>query len=201
MFLTDAEQWATKTFSQADRGDLRRTKRLVKFTASLADHIGQSIVQSLKSPSDIEAAYRFTRNQAIDAQSIAQAGFAATAELSHAYDCLLVLEDTTSLNFTHRTVRDEMGYTSSKKSATGMQAHSVLLFAPNEEQVVGLIEQERWVRNKKEAEKQSCETLLSPVAWKLLWSKQEKTRPPKKAPSVYWAYISLGKLAGWYDSK
>ncbi|MGL4733990.1 MAG: IS4/Tn5 family transposase DNA-binding protein, partial [Enterovibrio sp.] len=71
MFLTDAEQWATKTFSQADLGDLRRTKRLVKLTASLADHIGQSIVQSLKSPSDIEAAYRFTRNQAIDAQSIA----------------------------------------------------------------------------------------------------------------------------------
>ncbi|MGL4734051.1 MAG: IS4/Tn5 family transposase DNA-binding protein, partial [Enterovibrio sp.] len=133
MFLTDAEQWATKTFSQADLGDLRRTKRLVKLTASLADHIGQSIVQSLKSPSDIEAAYRFTRNQAIDTQSIAQAGFAATAELSHAYECLLALEDTTSLNFTHRTVRDEMGYTSSKKSATGMQAHSVLLFAPNEE--------------------------------------------------------------------
>ncbi|MGL4733884.1 MAG: hypothetical protein ACRCWB_02030, partial [Enterovibrio sp.] len=114
---------------------------------------------------------------------------------------LLALEDTTSLNFTHRTVRDEMGYTSSKKSATGMQAHSVLLFAPNEERVVGLIEQERWVRNKKEAEKQSCETLLSPAAWKLLWSKQEKTRSPKKAPSVYWAYINFGKLAGWYDSK
>ncbi|MGL4735439.1 MAG: IS4/Tn5 family transposase DNA-binding protein, partial [Enterovibrio sp.] len=38
VFLTDAEQWATKTFSQADLGDLRRTKRLVKFTASLADH-------------------------------------------------------------------------------------------------------------------------------------------------------------------
>ncbi|MBL4289152.1 IS4 family transposase, partial [Vibrio fluvialis] len=30
---------------------------------------------------------------------------------------------------------------------------------------------------------------------------QEKTRPPKRAPSVYWAYINLGKLAGWYDSK
>ncbi|MGL4734026.1 MAG: IS4/Tn5 family transposase DNA-binding protein [Enterovibrio sp.] len=53
VFLTDAGQWATKTFSQADRGDLRRTKRLVKLTASLADHIEQSIVQSLKSPSDI----------------------------------------------------------------------------------------------------------------------------------------------------
>ena len=426
VFLTDAEKWATETFSRANLGDLRRTKRLVKLTASLANHVGQSIVQSLKSPSDIEAAYRFTRNHAIDSQSIAEAGFAATAELAQSYDCLLALEDTTSLDFTHRTVRGEMGYTTSRKSAKGMHAHSVLLFAPEEKQVVGLIEQERWIRdmslygkkaqrgnrayeekesfkwerasramekrlgsvidkvisvcdreadiieyltykmtnrqrfvvrsmqsrcieestdklysfsdalqpaderkvqvkqrggrkareaicevryapitikmpankrgepvslyyvgcqetnheqalcwhiltsepvlskedakrildyyekrwlieefhkawksggtqveelrmqnkenlekmvvilafiavrvhqlrylglNKKEAEKQSCETLLSPVAWKLLWSKQEKTRPPKRAPSVYWAYINLGKLAGWYDSK
>ncbi|CEE92768.1 transposase (fragment) [Xenorhabdus nematophila str. Anatoliense] len=55
--------------------------------------------------------------------------------------------------------------------------------------------------NRKEAEQQSCETLLSPLAWKLLWSKQAKTKPPKTAPSIYWAYISLGKLAGWNDSK
>ncbi|PQQ37499.1 IS4 family transposase, partial [Photorhabdus luminescens] len=51
--------------------------------------------------------------------------------------------------------------------------------------------------NKEEAEKESCETVLSPLAWKLLWSKQEKRRPPKKAPSLHWAFINLGKLAGW----
>jgi hypothetical protein len=55
--------------------------------------------------------------------------------------------------------------------------------------------------NREEAEKQSCETVLSPVAWKLLWAKREKKPLPKRAPSVYWAYINLGKLAGWYDSK
>ncbi|MBE8598225.1 IS4 family transposase, partial [Xenorhabdus sp. BG5] len=55
--------------------------------------------------------------------------------------------------------------------------------------------------NKEEAEKQSCEMILSPLAWNLLWSKQNKSKPPKKAPSLYWAYINLGKLAGWYDSK
>ena len=53
MFSVNAEQWATETFSDAELGDLRRTKRLVKITASLANHIDQSIVQSLES-----AAYR-----------------------------------------------------------------------------------------------------------------------------------------------
>ncbi|WP_048660753.1 IS4/Tn5 family transposase DNA-binding protein, partial [Vibrio crassostreae] len=72
-------------FSDAELGDLRRTKRLVKLTASLANHIGQSIVQSLESAADIEAAYRFSRNDAIDAQAIAEAGFNATAKAARTY--------------------------------------------------------------------------------------------------------------------
>ncbi|OCQ54095.1 Transposase for transposon Tn5 [Photorhabdus australis subsp. thailandensis] len=51
--------------------------------------------------------------------------------------------------------------------------------------------------NKEKAEKQSCEVILSPQAWKLLWLKQEKSRPPKEPPNLYWAYINLGKLADW----
>ncbi|WP_048657867.1 IS4/Tn5 family transposase DNA-binding protein, partial [Vibrio crassostreae] len=72
-------------FSDAELGDLRRTKRLVKLTASLANHIGQSIVQSLESVADIEAAYRFSRNDAIDAQAIAEAGFNATVKAARTY--------------------------------------------------------------------------------------------------------------------
>ena len=147
MFSSDAEQWAKDTFLHTDLGDNRRTLRLVKLASSLANNLGQSLVQSLKSPADIEAAYRFTRNQAIDAQAIAEAGFAATAEHVQAYDCLLALEDTTSLEFKHRTVRDEMGHTTSNKHSRGMHAHSILLFSPQEQHVVGLIEQDRWTRD------------------------------------------------------
>ncbi|MCH2056309.1 MAG: IS4 family transposase, partial [Thalassotalea sp.] len=45
------------------------------------------------------------------------------------------------------------------------------------------------------------EMVLSPLAWKLLWTKRAKSKPPKQVPSLYWAYINLGKLAGWHDSK
>lgn len=72
---------------------------------ALAKHVGQSLVQSLKSPvNNIEAAYCFTRNQNIKAETIAEAGYKATVELAQSYDYLLALEDTTSLEFTHRTV-------------------------------------------------------------------------------------------------
>ena len=426
MFSTSSEQWAEETFLHAKLGDTRRAKRLVVLASNLSNKLGQSLVQSSTSPADIEAAYRFTRNKAINAKAIADSGFLATVKRVNQYDCLLALEDTTSLEFKHQTVRNEMGHTTSNKHSRGMHAHSVLLFAPEQQHVVGLIEQKRWTRdislygqnnrhasrayedkesykweqaseamasrlgsdmnkvisvcdreadiieylaykttkqqrfvvrsmqsrcieqsenklyqyseslksagkrivsvrqkggrkareascqiryakvsvkmpankkgapvslyyvgcqeesndqglswhlltsepvtskeeaeqvlayyekrwlieefhkawksggtqvedlrmqskdnlekmivilafiaarlhqlrylglNKKEAQKQSCETVLSPLAWKLLWTKQEKSKLPKTVPSLYWAYINLGKLAGWHDSK
>ncbi|EOX1764431.1 IS4 family transposase [Vibrio cholerae] len=147
MFSTSSEQWASEIFSQAQLGDLRRTKRLIVLASNLSDKLGQSLVQSSTSAADIEAAYRFTRNKAINAQAIAESGFLATAKRVNQYDCLLALEDTTSLEFKHQTVRDEMGHTSSNKHSRGMHAHSVLLFAPQQQHVVGLIEQKRWTRD------------------------------------------------------
>ena len=75
MFSTSSEQWALEIFSQAKLGDIRRTKRLVVLASNLSNKLGQSLVQSSTSPADIEAAYRFTRNKAINAQAIAESGF------------------------------------------------------------------------------------------------------------------------------
>ncbi|WP_133148738.1 IS4/Tn5 family transposase DNA-binding protein, partial [Photorhabdus laumondii] len=85
MFSTSAEQWANDTFQHAELGDKRRTNRLVKVACSLANHIGQSLVQSLDSPADVEAAYRLTRNSAIAPQAIAEAGFTATVAHAQRY--------------------------------------------------------------------------------------------------------------------
>ena len=148
MFLREPSLWAQSIFQTAELGDVRRTKRLVKLAAQLAAHTGQSIVQSLSSSADIEAAYRFVRNDNISPDAIAEAGFAATVQACKAVDCLLALEDTTSLEFSHQSVADELGHITSHKSSSGLEAHSVLLFAPHAQQVVGLIEQHRWARDR-----------------------------------------------------
>ena len=49
--------------------------------------------------------------------------------------------------------------------------------------------------------KESCETLLSSIEWKILWLKREQKKLPKTPPSIHWAYVNIAKLAGWYDSK
>jgi hypothetical protein len=48
---------------------------------------------------------------------------------------------------------------------------------------------------------QSCEVVLERLQWQVLWASVEKTRPPKEAPSLQWAYRALGKLARWTDTK
>lgn len=54
----------------------------------------------------------------------------------------------------------------------------------------------------KAAPEQSCEVILQPIEWKLLWLKKEKgKKPPKKPPPMYWAYKALAGLGGWQDSK
>ncbi|MDX7992992.1 IS4 family transposase [Xenorhabdus littoralis] len=147
MFSIDTSVWAQATFQQAKLGDARRTKRLILLASQLAANTGKSIVQSHSSSAEIEAAYRFVRNDDIDAQAIAEAGFAATVDACMAHNCLLALEDSTSLEFKHPTAASELGHTTSHKNSSGLQVHSVLLFSPEEQQVIGLIEQHRWTRD------------------------------------------------------
>ncbi|MBJ6973632.1 IS4 family transposase, partial [Vibrio cholerae] len=77
---------------------------------------------------------------------IAEADLLARKRDALTFDPLLALEDTSSLSLSHKGVRDELGQTTSHHSSRGFQAHSVLLYAPLQEQV-GLIEQQLWTRD------------------------------------------------------
>ncbi|GMA83034.1 hypothetical protein GCM10025855_25670 [Shewanella glacialipiscicola] len=141
-FISNLAQWAQHLFQHASLGDARRFKRLIALSAALAAHTGKSVPQISQSAADIEAAYRFIRNDAI-----AEVGFMATQQAALTFDTLLALEYTSSLNFSHKGVRDELGHITSHLSSRGFQAHSVLLYAPLQKQVVGLIEQHLWTRD------------------------------------------------------
>lgn len=140
-------QWATNTFGQADLGDPCRTTRLVKLAATLANEPGKPFVSITQSPADMEGAYRFIRNEHVSADAIAKAGYQITAEHAAKHTLLLALEDTTAITYSHRSVRDELGHVNQGNNGRGILAHSVLLFAPEQQELVGLIEQARWTRD------------------------------------------------------
>ena len=47
----------------------------------------------------------------------------------------------------------------------------------------------------------SCTETLSAAEWKVLWVSIEKGRPPRKAPTIAWAYRAIARLGGWHDTK
>ena len=145
--INEHTHWAEQQFGQSDLGDPRRTARLVKLASTLANEPGKPLVNITQSPADMEGAYRFIRNEHIDVNAIAEAGFQATVEQAQHHHLLLALEDTTTLIYKHSSIRDELGHVGRGKKQRGLLAHSVLLFAPDAKQVVGLIEQSRWSRD------------------------------------------------------
>ncbi|CAG23352.1 hypothetical protein PBPRB1486 [Photobacterium profundum SS9] len=50
MYISTPQNWATSLFGQANLGDQRRTKRLVKVATNLALHTGKSLVKSSQQP-------------------------------------------------------------------------------------------------------------------------------------------------------
>ena len=151
MFTANNGKWAEEQCKNAELGDLRRTKRLIQLTTSLVNNIGASVCKAQNDTAELEAAYRFIRNDNIKADAIADSGFQATAAQVENYNLLLALEDTTTLNVSHDSIRDEMGHITSNLKSRGMLVHSSLLFAPEEQHILGLIDQHRWTLTDKKS--------------------------------------------------
>ncbi|ERM56341.1 hypothetical protein P780_08450, partial [Vibrio mimicus CAIM 1882] len=69
-------KWAKHVFQHANLGDSRRVNRLIN--SRTLQSFGNLHSQSIRC--EIEAAYRFIRNEAIHADAIAEAGFLATKQ-------------------------------------------------------------------------------------------------------------------------
>lgn len=52
-----------------------------------------------------------------------------------------------------------------------------------------------------ETQNDSCEKILTPTEWKLLWVKLAGKPLPAQAPPLKWVCLKLAKLGRWRDSK
>ncbi len=147
MLIKDTEEWASHLFKHAELGDVRRTKRLIKISHQMASNIGSSIVNASGSQASIEGAYRFLRNDKVDADNIATAGLKSLLPALTLSNTILALEDTSTLCYRHNVTK-ELGHTGAYKqsSSKGMLAHTVLMVDAETEHTIGLGAQHRWCR-------------------------------------------------------
>jgi len=139
------ESWAAKELAYVDLGDKRLEARLVRIVESLAAHPTASVPEASGSWAATKATYRFWDSQQVSPEAIRAGHQKAVVERIMQYPIVLLIQDTTDLNFTHHPATKGLGYLD-VPTQRGLKAHSTLA-ATVEGVPLGLVYQEVWARD------------------------------------------------------
>lgn len=123
----DTGQWAEETFGQADLGDQRRTRRLVKLAAALGEHPSGVLTQALPQWAELKAAYRLLAADPLTHAAVLQPH---TAQVRQALDQpghYLVIEDGSELDFSAHPATAGLGRIGDD-GGRGFLLHSALAY-------------------------------------------------------------------------
>lgn len=154
MIQVDAASWSRAVFSNCSLGDYRLVRRLIAIGAMLVRTPLSSIPEcSAGSRALLEGAYRFIENDRVDPAAIAEGGYTSTVTDASDHETLLLVQDTTTLSFTHK-VREELGDLGHPYDHLGgWLVHNSLLLEGERGHVVGLVDQAWWTRDRATAGK------------------------------------------------
>ena len=134
-------------YKNADFGDERLGKRLVKVLEQLSREPAASISAACKDPYQAKAIYRFVGNEDVTHEGIIKTARKVTlANIEAAKpSVLLIPQDTTEINYSNLKATSGLGNIGSSKTAMGIHAHSAMAISDTGE-VFGLMAQKLWIR-------------------------------------------------------
>jgi hypothetical protein len=131
----DVNKWAEQQFGTCDLGDLRRTRRLVKFAAQVAADPDASTPTQTEEWHDLKAAYRMIGKKDVTFDAIAQPHWQQTRQRDSG--TWLIISDTTEVNFGATNQASGLGPLG-QGVGRGFLLHSGLMIHPETEEVIGL---------------------------------------------------------------
>jgi hypothetical protein len=137
--------WAAQLAEVAPLPDLRLNKRLALILEAFASDPLGSIPQATGDWPAAKGAYRFLENPRVSDDLLLKGISRHTAEDARAFPELLIVQDTTSGNFTRINSIAELGPIDTAGLARGLLIHSTLAVS-NQGRVLGLLDVQRWVR-------------------------------------------------------
>lgn len=138
--------WAQRVAAAAALPDQRLNSRLSAIMADALDSPSASIPQATGGEAgQAKATYRFYRNPRVTSAQLNQGTALETAERCLEQETILVVQDTTTLNFTGLQRIAELGPIDSGHLARGMHVHNTLAITVSG-RVLGLLEQQCWAR-------------------------------------------------------
>lgn len=107
--------WAMQEFSNISLGDKRLNNRLIKLCDKLSEAPESSINQACSTWADTKGAYRFFKNETVDAAAILKSHISKTVGRAEKYDTVLAIQDTSYLVYTSHKKTEGLGRISSVK--------------------------------------------------------------------------------------
>ena len=138
--LAEREQWAVEQFGQAELGDARRTRRLVRLAMQMAANSSGSIPQQTGNAADMRAAYRLFAEEDVTHAAICQPHFEQTRAAAQHLPLVLLVQDSAQLNFTAHAHCDGLGPIG-RGQMRGLHQQNVLAIDPRARQPLGLMYQ------------------------------------------------------------
>ena len=143
--LADRDEWASSQFADADLGDRRRTKRLVRLATQVAGNSSGSIPQQTGGGADMKAAYRLFAEPEVTHAAICQPHFELTRQLASRIPMVFLVQDTMVLNYTSHAACVGLGPIG-EGGFVGLHQQNVLAVDPIRRRALGLMYQKHHVR-------------------------------------------------------
>ncbi len=144
--LPASPDWAVHELQAAEFGDRRLTRRLATLVSQLSAHPAASVPQATGSWAAAKAAYRFWSSENVTPASILEPHAQRTLHRCREHATVLVIQDTTTLDFTHHPATQALGPIGGSSFSRGLKLHSALALSPDG-LPLGLLHHQLWTRD------------------------------------------------------
>lgn len=146
---SESEDWAEEEFGLTVFNNKRLETRLLTMARDFYERPQAHIPQACQSRAKTKAAYRFFDHPETTMDKILASHYEATLNRINQENVVLVVQDTTSLNYTAHPATRDLGPINKVKGALGLEMHDTMAFNV-EGTPLGLVDVQCWARDPKE---------------------------------------------------
>lgn len=161
--MEPATDWTTDEMEGIDLGDQRLNRRAQETLSKLSKHPEGSIPHGCDEWADTKAAYALFKNENVTADKLLQPHQERTWQRVGQHPCVLAVQDTTFLDYTHYPSTEGLGSIGTKgQKLRGIVMHNTVAITPTGVPL-GTLHQQLWVRADEEAAQTAEEKAARPI--------------------------------------
>lgn len=137
--------WAEATFGSAQLKDRRRTRRVVRAAACMAENASASLPAQMQTWKEVLAVYRLLSEEDVTFEALMQPHWQQTYEQMEAHQLVLLVQDTTEVDLTSHPKMTGLGPLGTERGR-GLYLQTMLAVLPERRAVLGCALQEPFLR-------------------------------------------------------